>query len=72
MKLKNQNIQNLIKINLINHQIYKINLKKSKNNIFEILKTIFGIKNKCYRKSRLQSLVAQAAFSFYKLFKMFN
>ncbi|MEY8713757.1 glycosyltransferase [Francisella philomiragia] len=33
---------------------------------------IFGIKNKCYRKSRLQSLVAQAAFSFYKLFKMFK
>ncbi|QEO57406.1 MULTISPECIES: glycosyltransferase family 4 protein [Francisella] len=33
---------------------------------------IFGIKNKCYRKSRLQSLVAQVAFSFYKLFKMFK
>lgn len=33
---------------------------------------IFGIKNKCYRKSRLQSLVAQAAFSFNKLFKMFK
>lgn len=33
---------------------------------------IFGIKNKCYRKSRLQSLVAQAAFIFYKLFRMFK
>ncbi len=33
---------------------------------------ISGIKNKCYRKSRLQSLVAQAAFSFYRLFKMFK
>ncbi|MBK2092365.1 glycosyltransferase family 4 protein [Francisella philomiragia] len=33
---------------------------------------IFGIKNKCYRKSRLQSLVAQAAFSFYRLFRMFK
>ncbi|AJI55343.1 glycosyl transferases group 1 family protein [Francisella philomiragia] len=33
---------------------------------------IFGIKNKCYRKSKLQSLVAQAAFSFYRLFKMFK
>lgn len=33
---------------------------------------IFGIKNKCYRKSTLQSFVAQLAFSFYKLFRMFK
>jgi glycosyltransferase involved in cell wall biosynthesis len=33
---------------------------------------LFGIKNKCYRKSRLQSVVAQFAFSFYKSLKMFR
>ncbi|MFV9924222.1 MAG: glycosyltransferase family 4 protein [Francisella endosymbiont of Hyalomma scupense] len=32
----------------------------------------FGIKNKCYRKSTLQSFVAQLAFSFYKFLKMFK
>ncbi|MED7789179.1 glycosyltransferase family 4 protein [Francisella sp. 19X1-34] len=33
---------------------------------------ISGIKNKCYRKSRLQSLVAQLAFSFYRFLRMFK
>lgn len=47
MKITNQKTQNLIKINLINHRLYKNNLTKSKNKIFEILKIIFGTKNNC-------------------------
>ncbi len=31
-----------------------------------------GIFNKCFRKSLLQSIIAQASFWFYKLFKMFD